>query len=49
MDKTIIGLLSGASALALMGGAQAFAPRCGASHPARKFVRGTAGAHSERG
>ena len=41
MDKTIIGLLSGVSALALMGDAQAAPPAVGASRPARKFVRGT--------
>ncbi|HME84111.1 MAG TPA: hypothetical protein VKG91_06055 [Roseiarcus sp.] len=39
MDKTIIGLLSGASALALMGGAQA-APAAvePAIHPASSFA-----------
>jgi hypothetical protein len=39
MDKTIIGLLSGASALALMGGAQAApAPTQSAVQPASSFA-----------
>ena len=49
MDKSIIGLLSGASALALIGGAQAESALTEFRCPARKLVRRATGPDSERG
>ena len=47
MDKTIIGLLSGASALALMGGARPRLPLWGGSPQVRSPT--APGPYSERG